>query len=311
MKHILLLAALVLGLGAFAQQEPQYSLFKFNKQVINPAFAGANDVLSGTLDYRKQWVDIDRSPQTVSFGIHSPIGTSTFVPKNALGLTVVQDELGVTKTLSVFGQYAYRIYAGETTISIGIQAGFDRFDDDLMSLQAADPDDKVIKNSMDPAVLFNAGVGIFAYSDKFFAGFSVPRIIAQESDDNNAPTLVPHYYGMAGAYINITEDIAFSPAVQVKSAGNTNFQSNTSFDITGGFIFFDRFEAGMLYRFNEALGAYARVQLGNNLQLGYAYDLPNGNNFNGLSQGSHEILLGFDLRQNLDALNSPRFVKFF
>ena len=311
MKHILFFAAVLIGLGASAQQDAQYSLFKFNKQLINPAFAGANDILSGTVDYRKQWVNVDGAPQTVSFGIHSPIGTSTFVPTSALGLTVVQDEIGVTKRLAVFGQYAYRIYAGNTTFSLGLQAGFDRFDDNLRSLKVDDANDRVIESSMDAALLFNAGLGAFAYNDYFFAGISVPRLITQRAQLENAPVVVPHYYAIAGAYLPIVEGLAFSPALQVKGASNTETSSNTSFDLTAGIIVFDRVEFGGLYRFNEAFGGYARFQLGNNLQLAYAYDLPNGNNINGLSEGSHEIMLGFDLRQNFNALNSPRFVKFF
>jgi hypothetical protein len=59
MKKSYLAIALLIFLGIFsgnAQQDPQYTQYMYNTQVINPAYAGNRDVLSFGLLYRTQWV---------------------------------------------------------------------------------------------------------------------------------------------------------------------------------------------------------------------------------------------------------------
>ncbi|WP_309642473.1 type IX secretion system membrane protein PorP/SprF, partial [Flavobacterium sp.] len=44
---------------ANAQQDPHYTQYMYNMNVINPAYAGSKENLSFGLLYRKQWVDIE------------------------------------------------------------------------------------------------------------------------------------------------------------------------------------------------------------------------------------------------------------
>ena len=41
-----------------AQQDPQYTQYMYNTQVINPAYVGSKDALSFVLLYRTQWVGL-------------------------------------------------------------------------------------------------------------------------------------------------------------------------------------------------------------------------------------------------------------
>ena len=56
----------------YAQQDPQYTQYMYNTQVINPAYAGSKDALSFGLLTRKQWVGFDGAPNTSTFTINSP-----------------------------------------------------------------------------------------------------------------------------------------------------------------------------------------------------------------------------------------------
>ena len=57
MKKRLVLLAFILQAGfLWAQQEAHYTQFMYNKQSLNPGFAGARRVASVMALYRNQWV---------------------------------------------------------------------------------------------------------------------------------------------------------------------------------------------------------------------------------------------------------------
>ena len=59
-KTILVILIFLLGIRINAQQDPQYTQYMYNMNVINPAYAGSTDATSGN------W-QIDTSP-SVSYG---------------------------------------------------------------------------------------------------------------------------------------------------------------------------------------------------------------------------------------------------
>ncbi|MGV3461724.1 MAG: type IX secretion system membrane protein PorP/SprF, partial [Flavobacterium sp.] len=76
MKKLYFAALAALGFFAdgHAQQDPHYTQYMYNMNVINPAYAGSKENLAFGLLYRKQWVDIEDSPTTMTFSGHSPVG---------------------------------------------------------------------------------------------------------------------------------------------------------------------------------------------------------------------------------------------
>ncbi len=62
MKKLIILAFLISGIHAYAQQDALFSQYMFNQLVINPAYAGSSDVMNITAVGRKQWV-IDGGPR--------------------------------------------------------------------------------------------------------------------------------------------------------------------------------------------------------------------------------------------------------
>src|SRR5690242_20552077 len=53
---------LLLSASAFAQSDQHYTMFMYNKMLYNPAYAGSRDVVSANALYRRQWMQINRSP---------------------------------------------------------------------------------------------------------------------------------------------------------------------------------------------------------------------------------------------------------
>jgi hypothetical protein len=42
-----------------AQQDPQYTQYMYNMNIVNPAYAGSKENISFGLLYRKQWANIE------------------------------------------------------------------------------------------------------------------------------------------------------------------------------------------------------------------------------------------------------------
>ena len=73
------------SLSLNAQQEVQSSLYMFNPSILNPAYAGSRDALSGVADYHQQWVKWNGAP-TTNFCFNAPV--DLYVPSPTLPLTL-------------------------------------------------------------------------------------------------------------------------------------------------------------------------------------------------------------------------------
>ncbi|WP_289046781.1 type IX secretion system membrane protein PorP/SprF, partial [uncultured Olleya sp.] len=73
MKKIVYIVFLVF-IGVQAQQDPQYTQYMYNMNVVNPAYAGSTESVSIGALYRSQWVGLEGAPTTGTLAIHSPVG---------------------------------------------------------------------------------------------------------------------------------------------------------------------------------------------------------------------------------------------
>ncbi|MBB3123460.1 type IX secretion system PorP/SprF family membrane protein, partial [Mesoflavibacter sabulilitoris] len=71
MKKIYILFALLFALQAQAQQDPQYTQYMYNMNVVNPAYAGSYEGVAIGALYRSQWVGLEGAPSTGTLTIHS------------------------------------------------------------------------------------------------------------------------------------------------------------------------------------------------------------------------------------------------
>src|SRR5690606_40883550 len=87
--YIILVFLFAFALQMQAQQDPQYTQYMYNMNVVNPAYAGSYDGVGIGLLYRSQWVGLEGSPKTGTFNISSPIGRQV-----GMGLSFISDEIG-------------------------------------------------------------------------------------------------------------------------------------------------------------------------------------------------------------------------
>jgi type IX secretion system PorP/SprF family membrane protein len=304
MKKILTTLLIIWAGCAFAQQDPLFSQYMFNKLAVNPAYAGSRDALTVDAIYRYQWVNIPGSPQTLSASIHSPLAN----PHIGLGMNIYSDVIGATVSQGALATFAYRIIFSASRLSFGIQAGVKYSDIYWSRVNPYDDGDPQYKAQMKNKVSPDANFGVYYYTNKYFVGISSKQLLQNQmglvkvNGQDEFTKLLRHFYGMAGAAFPISEQLVFRPSILAKFVQNAPPQ----LDVNASFLFANTFWLGASYRTEKAVSFMAEFNLTHNLRLGYSYDIW-FNELQAYNKGSHEIRLGFDFDIFRSRMLTPRY----
>lgn len=301
------LVSLVSFLETQAQQDPHYTQYMYNMNVINPAYAGSKENLAIGLLYRKQWVNIEDSPTTFTATGHSPVGKNV-----GFGLSAISDKIGPVNETNVYGDVSYTLnLGGEHKLAMGMKAGatFHKvglFDE--VYANVPDPNDPAFSQNINKTYL-NIGSGLFYYTNKYYLAFSVPNMLKSNHLDINRNgqnlkfgTEVLHYFFTGGYVFQLNPNLKFKPFFMVKSA----FSAPTSLDVSTNFLFFEKFELGATYRLQDSFGAMVNYKITDGLRIGYAYDHI-VSDLKIATPSSHEVILLFDLNFPKKVSSSPRY----
>lgn len=302
----LLTLSLLLTNVLSAQQEAQYSMYMFNPLSVNSAYAGTRDALSVIALYRNQWTGFKGAPKTMNLTLHAPVRYTNL----SLGLSVINDQLGTTKTNSFKGDIAYKIKLSQNRrtgnkqfLSFGLKAGVDLFNAQQTKALINDNSDALYTN-INNKPLFNVGAGLYYYGKRHYLGISTPKLLENVYDGNvsNKFKQLKHYYFMGGVVLPINSVVQFKPSFVVKAVENAPLSA----DLNASFLFYERVWVGAMYRVKESCGLNVVFYLNDYLTLGYAYDytLTKLRKYN---SGSHEIMLGFDLNKKQKSFKTSRY----
>jgi type IX secretion system PorP/SprF family membrane protein len=151
----------------------------------------------------------------------------------------------------------------------------------------------------------NIGAGIYWHADNAYLGFSIPNFIATKRYDDNEIAIFKekiNYYLIGGLVFDLSDSVKFKPAFMTKLVAGAPLQV----DISGNFMFNDKFMLGVAYRWSAALSAMVGFQISEGLYVGYGYDRETTNLVN-YNSGSHEIFLRYEIFKNNDRITTPRF----
>ena len=315
LRFFLLLAVCTSSvLGVQAQQDAEYSMYRFNGLYINPAYAGSHEVMNAMAIYRHQWVKMPGSPQSASVAIHSPLKND----KLGVGLIYSYDRIGVSQTNSINADFAYRIPIGKkkkVKLCIGVSAGVTNYRSDLNSVATTEANDPNFAGNNVNRWMPNVGLGIYVYSDKFFAGISVPHILANKLDGkygvfSTSSSMARQYHHLliTGGYVfSIGKKVKFVPSVLMKYVP---IHAPISFDFNVSFVFIDRIWIGASYRLNDSYNFMLAANVTRQLRIGYCYDLT-VSSLHKYTTGTHEVMASFDFDFAHRKVVSPRQVKYF
>ena len=291
-----------------AQQDPHYTQYMYNMNVMNPAYAGSKENLAVGLLYREQWVNVDGAPKTATIAVHSPVGKNV-----GLGLSVISDKIGPVSENNAYADFSYTLnLGGAHRLAMGIKAGatFHKAGlfSDIGNGYVPQPGDVAFSENVSNTYL-NFGSGIFYYTQKYYLSFSVPNMldskhldVAVNGDEYNFGSETQHYFFTGGYVFDLSENTKFKPSFMLKSA----FKAPTSLDVSANFLFFDKFELGATYRLEDSYGAMVNYGITPSIRVGYAYDRVISD-LKATTAASHEFLLLFDLNFPKKTSVSPRY----
>lgn len=283
---------------------PVYSQYLHNGLMINPAYAGSREVLSVFLSGRLQWAGIDGAPRSETISLHSLLKKDRI----GLGLSGQFFTYGLTKSYSVYGDYAYHMSLGSGKLSLGLKAGFDMSNTDYSNILLNDKYDEAFLVNAKPYLLPNAGAGIYYYNKRFFVGAAIPAFLSYVNEGSGKVgfrTLSDFdVYVTAGGLISFTSFLKFKPSVFIDYSVQET--KNTQIDLNGNFIISDLIWIGGSWRTSEQVAVgILQVQVNPQIMIGYSYDYPLGR-MNTYSKGSHEIVLRYEFNYKVNASN-PRY----
>ena len=290
MKRLLLYIGLVLvPLISFSQQESYYTLYRFNMNVINPAYAGALGKNVFAFTSRRQWSSMQDAPSTLAFSYSSERANNV-----GLGLSVVSDKVFIEQQTFAYADFSYKLDMESTQLYLGLKAGGNFYSADPRVLST-------YSTSSDPAQQqlsrFNPNVGAGAYlrGELFWASFSIPRLFnVKRESDNLAVTAKDrvHSYLGVGADFAIGSGLLLKPSVLFRKVKGLPVTT----DITTMLSWQNQFDLGVSYRTSSAFALLAVVSLGG-LDIGYAYETPTDSSLSQLNLKTHEIVLRINLGQ--------------
>ncbi|WP_136465457.1 type IX secretion system membrane protein PorP/SprF [Flagellimonas onchidii] len=301
-----IIIAIVAAVGmiklATAQQDPQYTQYMLNTIVVNPAYAGAGNVLSIAALHRSQWIGLDGAPETQTLSIQSPLSE-----RLGIGLSVVNDNIGDGTVQETYFDLAlsYTIPASQYgSLAFGLNVGGDFLNVDFTRLVNYGVETNL--PNIDSKFSPNVGVGVYYYQEKFYAGLSVPSLLETEHFDNSANGTSflakerMNFYLISGYQFDLNSDLVLNPGFLLKAVSGGPLQ----FDLTTKLTFNDKFSVGAAYRLDSAVSALFGVKFAEKFLVGLAYDVETttlgSNQFN---DGSFEVFLRYDFINRLNRRN--------
>lgn len=285
---------------SYAQQDAQFTQYMYNTINVNPAYAGSRGAMSIFALHRTQWVGLDGAPTTNAVSINTPLNSSNL----GLGVSVINDKIGPTHENTISADLSYTIPASETfKLSFGIKATANLFDLDVSRLSPKQAGDLSLQNfnKFTP----NIGAGLYLHSDKAYVGVSIPNFLETNRYDDNDVKMFKEkrsYYLIAGYVFDLNSTIKFKPALLTKMISGAPLQV----DISGNFLFNNKFMVGAAYRWSAAMSAMVGFQITDGMYIGYAYDLET-TKLDNYNSGSHEIFLRYEIFKNNKKITTPRF----
>jgi type IX secretion system PorP/SprF family membrane protein len=293
-KPIIAFLFLVLLLQqGLSQQDPLSSQYMFNTLTYNPGVAGTSGMICATALNRQQWVGFTGAPATTVFNISAPV--SLFGIKSGVGLVVESDKIGFDKNINLSALYSYLMNFGPGKLGIGLNLGMLNTTltpnwqiplGDTFTPASGDP---LIPETKESVVAFDAGLGLYYKTDKYYASLSVTHINQPKIKfTKGTPYISRHYYLTGGYTLQLPNpSLELLPSLFAFSDGKV-----VQFTLTSLVRYNKKVWGGVSYRAGDALIGIVGLELFNGIRLGYSYDFTISD-MGKTSSGTHEFMINY------------------
>lgn len=290
-KNIVILLILLLSITVYSQETaPNVLLYRYNMNILNPAYAGVDENSEIGLGFRKRQMDFqdDSSTQYVYY-------SKGFGRNLGFGVSVVNDKFFISKETSAVIDASYKLqFDRVTNLYFGMKAGGRFYTIDPSSLDVNDPLLSGNESTFSPSV----GLGAYLKGERYYINVSIPNILlgeVQKPKFNQSGTIISEstteklnvYFG-AGYQFSLSETIDFTPAVFSRFTADEDML----LDISAITDFSNKVEVGLTYRLNTSVIGSLMLKVIKNTSIGYAYESTTSE-FSTVSSGTHEFIMKF------------------
>jgi type IX secretion system PorP/SprF family membrane protein len=270
-----------------AQQDPMYSMYLFDKLLINPAYAGSSNWVVATLKHRDQFTGIKGHPKTQTFNIHGPIQKKHI----GLGLKVINDKVALMSNLNLTGQISYHLNFAGGKLSAGIEAGIYSRRVNYQELIVNTKNDNSIPTVAASSMVPDASFGLYYQKKQSYLGFSNYHLFKKSFDHSSSAHLYKHVYFIAGNTFDVTKKISVEPSLLLKYQAKSALQ----LDLNVMAYYNDLIGAGLQLRTKDALVAMLKVNITEGLRIAYSYDMTISK-LAPYAKGAHEIVISYGIK---------------
>lgn len=297
--------------NAQALRSPSYA--QYNRQAINPAFAGARARWRVNAFYRNQFANLTEGGTGLTATAHGPLAGY----RNGLGVSVTYDEIGIAQQFWGGVAYAHRIpirirqdkYA---YLGLGLQAGLMQFQIDPAQLQLTQSGDPTFldSNLEAPVLEPTTDAGIFFHTQRFFVGYSVWNLEdwlqPEPPEDGLDYRSERHHFLMAGGYVPFSAyhyNWALIPSGLLRYAEpGAPPTAEVSVLLEG----LQRFWVGAGYRTQATYSLQAGFYPLKSLRIGYAYEAGWADALASFGP-THEVFLSWEFGKLLPQVAPPKY----
>ena len=283
-------------------QDPQFTQFYSNPIYLNPAFAGSNGCPRFSLNYRNEWPSLTGNYVTYSASYDQYFKNIS----GGIGVIGMHDQQGqgTIFTTMIGLVYSYHLKVNRKfKMQFGARASmFNKFIDwDKLTFgDMIDPRKGFIYQTGDvprggSRYFFDASAGFVGYSKHFFFGGAVHHLNRpNESVIEGESNLPMRITGHIGAEIPLGSKSQYNNSTSIMPNIIYQYQNGFQEINIGTYIKYGAFTFGAWYRNRDAFILTIGLRT-KQFKIGYSYDVTVSKLNNGVSGGSHEVSLGFNL----------------
>jgi type IX secretion system PorP/SprF family membrane protein len=292
-KNVFNLIVFVFVVGiTFSQQLYHFNQYLFNEMILNPAATGSNPCNTLIFDFRKQWLDMEGSPQTqnISFG-------GVLKKESALGGTIYNDIAGSFRLSGVELDYSYHFFRDKRQfLSIGLGPSLTQYVFDGSGFKTEIINDPAFKSGFNE-LIFDLATGLYYKNNYFLVSVGAKNLFETRIKNVSSNRLVRNYYLTSSYNVILGTNTRVEPSIFIRSIGKLKPQIDYSLK----FIFYQNYWVGLTARLNDAIVPFFGFELQNfSIGYGFEYTVSDLSDFN---HGSHEFVLRYKFCQTSDQSN--------
>lgn len=275
-------------LCSHGQQDPQYSFYRYNMNLFNPAFAGTSEGGELSLGVRSQWAGVEGAPQSQSALFSTPMGN-----KVGLGISILNDQTFIENQTWLAIDFSYRLKLNDKyDLFLGLKTSGQSYNTNANGLVTYGVGQDGSLMDFNSRFTPNIGIGAYLRHANYFLSLSAPKLLTpdrlEQSDGNAFLSVDKRHIYLAGGYdFYLGKNLTLETSTLFRYVEASPF----SMDVTAILDFGNKFRFGTSYRWDAAISGLVLFDVSPKFNIGYAYEAATQNSINNIDNSSHELFM--------------------